>query len=252
MRASITLALLLAVTSPRNLSAQDASGWVGTRVILQFGSVLRVGNQVVDNQELVANSRGGQRNTFRIYKVELVNGPWIWLQAEKEGIAGWIPAAEVIRYDQAIEYFTNQIRANAASDQAYTSRGHIWKDRRPSGSRRFPTAGPTPPEPPGPRRSSHRTTCSPFSGPSKPRDTIHDSEEKRSAAKQVGDRSRRYSLPSFLGTTSCRSIVSPGPSFRPLAIKPPSWEPFERIRKSYGWLGIRPSARKRPSVPTWA
>ena len=59
MRASITLALLLAVTSPRNLSAQDASDWVGTRVILQFGSVLRVGNQIVDNQKLEANSRGG-------------------------------------------------------------------------------------------------------------------------------------------------------------------------------------------------
>ena len=85
---------------------------MGQRVILQFDSVLRVGNAVVDNQKRVARSRGGARNTARIYRVEQVNGPWLWLKAEEEGASGWIRAAEVIRYDQAIDYFTNQIRAS--------------------------------------------------------------------------------------------------------------------------------------------
>jgi tetratricopeptide (TPR) repeat protein len=130
MRASIILVLILVVISPSELSAQDAAGWVGKRVILQFGSVLRVGNQVVDNQKLEANARGGLRNSQRIYKVEQVNGPWLWLQAENEGVAGWVPAVEVIPYDQAIDYFTNQIRANPANGSAYISRGHIWNDRK--------------------------------------------------------------------------------------------------------------------------
>ena len=39
-------------------------------------------------------------------------------------------AAEVIQYDQAIDYFTNQIRANPASASAYISRGQLWEDKK--------------------------------------------------------------------------------------------------------------------------
>ena len=102
----LSLSVLLTLVLAPDLPAQDATGWVGKRVILQFNSVLRVGKDVVDNQKLEASGRGGLRETSRIYRVEHVNGPWIWLQAEKASAAGWIPAAEVILYDQAIEYFT--------------------------------------------------------------------------------------------------------------------------------------------------
>jgi tetratricopeptide (TPR) repeat protein len=129
MRASIGLTVLLALTVPRVLRAQDGSGWIGERVVLQFWSVLRVGHQVVDNQTLEATSRGGLRGAFRIYKVEQVNGPWLWLKGENERVAGWILAAEVIPYDQAIDYYTNQIRANPSNVEAYLSRGHIWRGR---------------------------------------------------------------------------------------------------------------------------
>ena len=124
------MALLLLLAAPRTAPAQGDAGWVGKRVILQFNSVLRVGNAVVDNQKLENRARGGRRESNRIYRVEQVNGPWLWLQAEKEGAAGWVRAAEVIPYDQAIDYFTNQIRANPASKAAYTSRGHIWSDKK--------------------------------------------------------------------------------------------------------------------------
>ena len=70
------------------------------------------------------------RQTSRIYRVEQVNGPWLWLKAEEEGASGWTRAAEVIRYDQAIDYFTNQIRANPANYSAYMRRGHIWRDKK--------------------------------------------------------------------------------------------------------------------------
>ena len=127
--APLALAALL-LSGPRSLPAQDATGWVGKRVILQFDSVLRVGKVVVDNQKREGRARGGARETVRIYRVEKVNGPWLWLQAEEEGAAGWVRAAEVIPYDQAIDYFTNQIRANPADHSTYISRGHVWRDRK--------------------------------------------------------------------------------------------------------------------------
>ena len=111
-RACLILLALAAI--PTALPAQDGNEWVGKRIILQFNSVLRVGNQVVDNQKRVASGRGGERASSRIYRVEQVNGPWLWIKAENEGASGWIQAAEVIQY-QAIDYFTNQIRANPAS-----------------------------------------------------------------------------------------------------------------------------------------
>jgi tetratricopeptide (TPR) repeat protein len=117
---------------PRSLPAQNvrAADWVGQRVILQANSVLRVGNAVVDDQKRERSARGGARAVDRRYRVERVNGPWLWLQAEGEGAAGWIRAAEDIRYDQAIDYFTRQIRANPANDAAYIGRGNIWRDKK--------------------------------------------------------------------------------------------------------------------------
>ncbi len=130
MRTRIVLVLFLAVASPRNVCAQDASGGVGKRVILQFGSVLREGDQVVDDQKLEPRGRGGLRANFRVYKVEQVSGPRLRLRAEEDRVVGWVQAAEVIAYDQAIEYFTHQIRANPANGDAYTCRGSIWRDQK--------------------------------------------------------------------------------------------------------------------------
>jgi len=128
------LMLLLGVAAlaagPRPAAGQAGGEWVGRRVILQFHSVLRVGNQVVDNQKLEASPRVGQWALSRIYRVEQVSGPWIWIKAETEGVSGWVRAAEVIPYDQAIDHFTNQIRANPRNDSAYISRGLLWRDRK--------------------------------------------------------------------------------------------------------------------------
>ena len=129
-RAAAWLALAaLLLSAPSSLPARDAAGWVGKRVILPFASVLRVGKVVVDNQKRDGRPRGGQRGTSRIYRVEKVKGPWLWLQAEKEGAAGWVRAAKVIPYDQAIDYFTNQIRANPKDHSAYIRRGSLWVDK---------------------------------------------------------------------------------------------------------------------------
>ena len=56
---------------------------VGKRVITQFGTVLKVGNQVVDDEGRgKALARGKNQRVFRTYTVEQVNGHWLWLVAE--------------------------------------------------------------------------------------------------------------------------------------------------------------------------
>ena len=100
--------LFAALIIPTSLFGQDNSAWVGKRVITHFGAVLQIGNQVVDDEKRSINLSvsGKDRNTLRVYRVEQINGNWLWLKAEKEGVEGWVKAEYVIPYDQAIDYFT--------------------------------------------------------------------------------------------------------------------------------------------------
>src|ERR1700733_8101434 len=78
--------------------AQDKDPWIGKRVFTQYGTVLKVGDVVVDDEgrgaDLLASGR--QRRDCRIYRVEHVKGEWLWLQDEKSGAAGWVQAIQVI------------------------------------------------------------------------------------------------------------------------------------------------------------
>jgi tetratricopeptide (TPR) repeat protein len=121
--------VLLALGSSEALG-QQAGGWVGQRVITKAGTVLKVVNQVVDDagrSKSLAIS-GYDRNAFRVYRVEHRNGTWLWLQAEKENVAGWARVEQVIPYDRAIDYLTAQIRAHPDS-QLYNHRGIVWNAR---------------------------------------------------------------------------------------------------------------------------
>jgi hypothetical protein len=82
LKAVLLLAGILAGPAP--LQAQAENGWIGKRVITQYGTVLQVGNQVVDNEGRGKNlARGKEQRVFRIYKVEQTNGP----------CSGWWPRA---------------------------------------------------------------------------------------------------------------------------------------------------------------
>ena len=96
--------------------AQDISPWVGQKVVRKSLTPLRVGNQIVD-----------QGGTFGIYKVEQVNGDWLWLVAG--GVSGWVRSGEVVPFDKAIDYYTQEIRANPDSSYAYMRRGIIWAEK---------------------------------------------------------------------------------------------------------------------------
>ena len=107
--------LIVLATGPGEALAQAGQEWVGQRVITKFGATLQVDGRVIDDEKLVNSARGGQRKAFRIYRVEQVNGPWLWVKAEGSGVAGWVTANWLIPFDQAIDYFTNEIRAIPAT-----------------------------------------------------------------------------------------------------------------------------------------
>ena len=126
----IALTLLVVLSGDRMvaLAQQPAeNSHVGKRVITQFGTVLKVGNQVVDDEgrgkEL---ARGKNQNVFRTYTIEQVNGQWLWLVAEGSSVKGWAPAANVILIDRAIDYITRQIDAKPDDSAKYVWRANVW------------------------------------------------------------------------------------------------------------------------------
>jgi tetratricopeptide (TPR) repeat protein len=123
--------LLAALVVPTSVFGQDISSWVGKRVITHYGAVLQIGNQVVDDEKRSENLAvsGKESSQFRVYRVDQVNGNWLWLKAEKEGVQGWVKVEFVIPYDQAIDYFTNQIRANPNQSSSYIRRGNVWSEK---------------------------------------------------------------------------------------------------------------------------
>lgn len=126
-RAVLALALA-ALVIPASVFGQDNSGWVGKRVITRYGAVFQIGKQVVDDEVRSTNLAisGKERSILRVYRVEHVNGNWLWLKTENRGVEGWVKAEFVIPYDQALDYFTNQIRANPDEGQWYNYRGIVW------------------------------------------------------------------------------------------------------------------------------
>jgi len=115
------------VMVPRLSRAQTGDSWLGKRVITRYGAVLRVGTQVVDDEDRGKNlARGKERNTFRIYRVERTKDGWLWLVAEQGGARGWVRTEWVIALDQAVDYCTNRIRANSGVASHYLHRGSVW------------------------------------------------------------------------------------------------------------------------------
>src|SRR5438309_11960066 len=82
-------------------NAQEKDPWDGRRVITQFGTVLRVGNQIVDDEGRTASLvvSGSDRKLVRVYRVVQTNGEWLWLKDEKSGSSGWVQAGFVIPFE---------------------------------------------------------------------------------------------------------------------------------------------------------
>lgn len=84
---------------PSPSRGQANADWVGKRVVQRYSQFqLKIESQVVD-----------VNNWLETYEVEHTTGSWLWLHAGQ--LKGWATAEEVVPIDQAIEYFTNFIRA---------------------------------------------------------------------------------------------------------------------------------------------
>lgn len=127
----ILLLFALAIT-PSPVAAQDAGAeadsWVGKRVVTRYGTVLRVGDKVVDDGGRRENlGRGRDQVVFRVYKVDQANGPWLWIVPERTGVAGWVKADDLISLDQAIDRYTEEIEAHPEDPARYNARGNAWR-----------------------------------------------------------------------------------------------------------------------------
>src|SRR5262245_16904508 len=63
------------------LLAQAENGWIGKRVVQKYADfTLKIENRV------------NETNSVETYRVEHVNGPWLWLRVDGEGLSGWVLA----------------------------------------------------------------------------------------------------------------------------------------------------------------
>jgi len=113
------LVVAIVTAAPNTAIGQAADDWVGKRVVQKSNTfALRIESQVVERS----------RKSIEIYRVEQVNNGWLWLKAEGQGIAGWATVNDVVPVDDAIGFFTNQIRANPGDAFAYQMRAQIWRE----------------------------------------------------------------------------------------------------------------------------
>jgi tetratricopeptide (TPR) repeat protein len=117
--ALLAVGIALVTVTPPAVHAQVGDGWLGKRVVERYrGFRLKIENQVIDPKEVVT------------YRVEQVNGPWLWLKAEGKGTSGWALADHVVPVEEAITFFTEYIRANPGDSHGYKMRAIIWQDEK--------------------------------------------------------------------------------------------------------------------------
>ena len=91
---------------------QGPGGVVGGRVVLRAGAEIRIGDVAVDT-----------RKVHCIFTAERVDRDSVWVVSG--GVRGWVKAADVVPYGQAIEYYTDEIRSHPDAAWAYNRRGFI-------------------------------------------------------------------------------------------------------------------------------
>jgi hypothetical protein len=108
---------LIAVAPPHALAQPAGNEWIGKRVVPKYSSFrLKIENQFIDRKRMAT------------YRVEQVNGPWLWLHTLE--LSGWAPADQVVPVEQAIEFFTEYIRSNPGDAFGYVMRATIWREEK--------------------------------------------------------------------------------------------------------------------------
>jgi tetratricopeptide (TPR) repeat protein len=112
---SLTVFVIGLPTAPVQGAAAPPA--IGTRVVINAGAVLKVGDQVVDTGK-----------AHRIYTVERANGDWLWLNSG--AVSGWAQAADVVPLDRAVDLYSHEINRDANAAWAFFNRGLIRNDQQ--------------------------------------------------------------------------------------------------------------------------
>jgi tetratricopeptide (TPR) repeat protein len=112
----LALSLMISL-SPEDVLSQVQDPWIGALVVVKQATALRVGDSVVDECKY-----------FSIYIVEQTNGPWLWVVSRgvSGGVSGWLKTTDVVRFEDAVDYFTRVIKSDSSSDFAFVMQGSIW------------------------------------------------------------------------------------------------------------------------------
>lgn len=97
--------------------AQPAESRVGERGIAKEGAALEVDGE---------GPGGDQSDTFRVYRVEKVDGSRVRVKAEGSALAGWFKADVLIPLDKAVDYYSDEIRTHPDDASRYAQRGLVW------------------------------------------------------------------------------------------------------------------------------
>jgi tetratricopeptide (TPR) repeat protein len=117
MRSAILNSAIFIFFTTAFVHAQNVNEWVGQIIVLKENVPLRMGKEVVSTE----------LSPYYAFKVEKANGDWLFVRSK--GIPqGWVRSSEVVRGDQALDYFTKVISENSQSISAYNKRACIWQD----------------------------------------------------------------------------------------------------------------------------
>jgi tetratricopeptide (TPR) repeat protein len=108
--------------APKAVVAQQPThkNLVGRRVVQRSNDfTLHIEDDVIDRKRVI-----------HFYRVEQENGPWLWVRADGNGFSGWALYDQVVAVEDAIGFFTDQIRDDPQDVFPYVMRAMLWQDRR--------------------------------------------------------------------------------------------------------------------------
>ncbi len=116
----VGMALVINLSAPLFAHAQPGNDWSNLRVVQKSASFrLKIDDEPVE--------RSGK--VIEFYRVERTDGPLLWLQAEEERYRGSAKEDDVIPAEQAIAFFTQQIRAHPRDGFFRAMRAFVRRDK---------------------------------------------------------------------------------------------------------------------------
>ena len=99
------------------ITEQGASEWIGRKVVTKYHYPIESGNVLV-----------GTQNCFHLYTVERVDSDCFWVTSGN--VKGSIPISQVVLFDMAIDFYTQEIASNLGNSEAWRERGIIWTQKK--------------------------------------------------------------------------------------------------------------------------